>query len=703
MGKAQIISDDGDGLYTIEVLHDTTAADAQLSKFEAMISDTEDDIDQAESEIDLMETEVSDAESALADAESALEIAEENKTVAEDAMNSDPAYLAAIQDVKDAQNELSAAKAEDPVDEQRVADAESALATAETARDNVATKIAYDNASDIFDDATKTKNDAETALTESTENLNELNDLKDTLELRLTALNKRRDRVQSARDQNFQTQAWCADLTSGLSGDVGTIEPGTERKNGINIQPGASGESAWDVARDGQATPFLTMTVADAMRNFAILPGIQKWRPTYRYGTISNIDFTANTCTVTLDPLTSSIQALNINHQSVFHAVPIEYMSCNAAAFEDGDHVVIEFSPYSTEGQPTVIGFVDHPKPCDIVIKINTINGVDYPIGNFNYKVRLTQPLPCQVTGSSSKGTYTEDFTVVASGQCDASGVATLTLEDGVSINYSYPLQVGIWNAYRFSFITTDWRGACPDRGAYWTEENHPAWTTYPTNGLEDYDFLFDIVQWFNTGLDLRNLTTSSFQNHSGDTLTGYSVDVTGLRYLRRDHYYYKVSNMVCAYGGETYFPCNINEHEYGYAQYVPHDFDNDDFVHTPITPVDMIACYETTSTASCNGGSTGPTYRAYGLESEDREGGYTFGSPGILTNRSGQNPTFEKCSLEYSSDADYWCSWTFSAATQGPEEDEWCLPGDFGAGCPDGALDQGEGMVFEMVLLTDP
>ena len=519
------------------------------------------------------------------------------------------------------------------------------------------------------------------------------------LEIRRTALRKRIKQVEDAMSSGFTTSAWCADLTAGLTGYVGTIEPAAEYKNGVNIRPGGQ---AWIRSLDGQRTPFLTMNVADAMRNFAIMPGIQKYFPTYRYGTISNINLTENTCDVDLDPTFSSIQDLNVNLENKLSGVPIEYMSCNAAAFEEDDSVIVEFEDNAWDS-PKVIGFKDHPKACELIIKLNSFNGVNYPVGNFNYKVRLTQPIPQEVDGGSRKGVYTEDFTVVATGQCDASGVAVLTREDGVSIDYTKPIHIGVWNAYRFSYITTDWRGACPDRGAYWTEANHPAWTTYPTSGLDDYDILFDIVQWFNTGLDLRNLTTSSFQNHSGDTLTGYSVDVTGLHYLRRDHYYYKVSNMICAYGGETYFPCNINEHSYKYVSYMPYDFDNDDLEHTPITPVATIPCYETTSTATCNGGGTGPTYRYYGLSSEDREGGYIFGSPGILTDREGQNPTFERCSLEYSSEADYWCSWTFSALTPGEEEGEWCYPGDFGAGCSDGALDQGEGMAFEMVLLTDP
>jgi len=185
------------------------------------------------------------------------------------------------------------------------------------------------------------------------------------LKLRKTAIEKRIDRVKEAARADFQTQAWCADLTEELTGEVGTIEPGAEMKNGINIRPGFDDDATFVRTRDGQATPFLTMGVADAMRNFALMPAIQRWRPTYRYATISNIDTDADTCRVTLEPLFSSIQDLDINHQAAFDDVPVEYMSCNAAAFDNGDAVIVRFDPYDVSGQPKVIGFKSNPKPCE--------------------------------------------------------------------------------------------------------------------------------------------------------------------------------------------------------------------------------------------------------------------------------------------------------------------------------------------------
>lgn len=185
-----------------------------------------------------------------------------------------------------------------------------------------------------------------------------------TLKLRKAGIEKRIAAITEARNADFQTEAWCADFTNNLSGIVGTIEPGAEHKNGINIRPGYVDKSVFDKVRDGQATPFLTLPVADAMRNFAIMPAIQKWRPTYRYGVVSNVDKENSTCSVNLDGCWSSIQNLDVNHQTHFDDVLIEYMNCNGEAFENGDHVLVRWEPYKTTGQVKVIGFRDHPKPC---------------------------------------------------------------------------------------------------------------------------------------------------------------------------------------------------------------------------------------------------------------------------------------------------------------------------------------------------
>ncbi|BBO74360.1 hypothetical protein DSCW_17770 [Desulfosarcina widdelii] len=200
------------------------------------------------------------------------------------------------------------------------------------------------------------------------------------LQLRKSSLQKRIAELDAIiEDMDYRTTAWCADFTEGLTGEVGTIEPGAEAKNGINIRPGYDDGAVWVQSLDGQAVPFLTLPVADAMLNFAIMPAIQKWRPTYRYATIHNIDEIQNTCRVVFDPLFSSIQDLDINAVNALDDVPIEYMSCNAAAFEDGDTVIVKWEPYRTDAQATVIGFKQEPRACgdQFVVIVVAADGQD--------------------------------------------------------------------------------------------------------------------------------------------------------------------------------------------------------------------------------------------------------------------------------------------------------------------------------------
>jgi hypothetical protein len=54
-----------------------------------------------------------------------------------------------------------------------------------------------------------------------------------------------------------------------------------------------------------------------------------------------------------------------VNQASTLTGIAVEYMSCNAEAFEVGDRVVVQFSGQNWASQK-VIGFVDNPRPCVI-------------------------------------------------------------------------------------------------------------------------------------------------------------------------------------------------------------------------------------------------------------------------------------------------------------------------------------------------
>jgi hypothetical protein len=135
---------------------------------------------------------------------------------------------------------------------------------------------------------------------------------------------KRKEYIEGHQGSDPTVSAWCADLTEDLSGLVGTIEVPGERAGGVNIYPGYGGAAAFDAAADGQIQGALAGTPAGTFYNLALLPGWQKWRPTYRYATITALD--GDHCDVTLEAAASSQQALDVNQGTTLAGVEIDYM-----------------------------------------------------------------------------------------------------------------------------------------------------------------------------------------------------------------------------------------------------------------------------------------------------------------------------------------------------------------------------------------
>lgn len=151
---------------------------------------------------------------------------------------------------------------------------------------------------------------------------------------------------------------WCADYTLEASGSVATAEvPG--EADAIVIVPGADAP----VDADGAATARPAQESHQFYFNYAILPGWQKFSPTYRFGQITAIDRENDTCDITLEAATSSAQDLSVNQSDTLTAVPIEYMTCDAAAFEVWDYVLVRFEGASWSS-PKVVGFKEEPRPC---------------------------------------------------------------------------------------------------------------------------------------------------------------------------------------------------------------------------------------------------------------------------------------------------------------------------------------------------
>jgi hypothetical protein len=153
-------------------------------------------------------------------------------------------------------------------------------------------------------------------------------------------------------------QVWCTDLTEDGAGGVATIDIDNDSPLTL-IAPGCRG---WTQA-DGQMRATDVMSPEQCYWNLAALPGVQKFKPTYRWGTLTALDKDANTATVSLNAATSSQQSLGINQSTTLTGIPVVYMTCNARAFEVNDRVVVQFLGQDW-ANPRVIGFLDNPRPC---------------------------------------------------------------------------------------------------------------------------------------------------------------------------------------------------------------------------------------------------------------------------------------------------------------------------------------------------
>lgn len=214
----------------------------------------------------------------------------------------------------------------------------------------------------------------QTAITEAINALAEANqrrlpvsNAKGFLDAEKSNLEARRDYLLSL-NLRLNTQAWCADLTEDGAGEVGTIEVPGEPKKTL-IVPGAAAPTP----ADGQVVAREVQRYDQAFFNAALLPGWQKFKPTYRTGEIFNIN--EDVCSVDLDYEESTPRELPINQADILNNVPIEYLSCNGAAFEEGDKVVVKFEDQDWNS-PKVIGFVSNPKSCGpiLIFKIKIVS-----------------------------------------------------------------------------------------------------------------------------------------------------------------------------------------------------------------------------------------------------------------------------------------------------------------------------------------
>ncbi len=154
---------------------------------------------------------------------------------------------------------------------------------------------------------------------------------KDLLTLKKAGYEKRQAYIEANIPADPEIDAWCADLTTDLAGEVGTIEVPGERGQ-VMIQPGHEGNAAYNAARDGRLQPTVSANPFALIYNLAMLPGWQKWMPGYRIGEITAVDWDADTCDVTLDEAVSTQPAFaatkfDVNYPAALTGVPVSYMT----------------------------------------------------------------------------------------------------------------------------------------------------------------------------------------------------------------------------------------------------------------------------------------------------------------------------------------------------------------------------------------
>jgi hypothetical protein len=335
MGKGTIAGGGVDGLYQVTLDYGQAARDARLAKITADLAALVAKIAAAEALLDAQQV-IEDAQKVVVDATINTYITISN------------AVGPALEAVNAAQNALAEVQADEFATPEDLAAAQATLTAANDA---------YGGAKAAIEPALKNYTEAATELARSKGA---------TADLRIPLNMLKSEQAQLTKDQATWTAlvltetvpAWCADLTEDASGLVSTIEIPGENKL-VLIAPAAPAPGP----ADGLLTAREVQSPEQVFWNAAVLPGWQKWKPTYRRGTITAIDYDADTANVTLFGDVSSAQQLPINQTANLTAVPVDYMQCDAEAFDVGDVVVVKFTGQDW-ATPRVIGFCDNPKEC---------------------------------------------------------------------------------------------------------------------------------------------------------------------------------------------------------------------------------------------------------------------------------------------------------------------------------------------------
>ncbi|HEU6436568.1 MAG TPA: hypothetical protein VE028_03890 [Nitratidesulfovibrio sp.] len=150
--------------------------------------------------------------------------------------------------------------------------------------------------------------------------------------------------------------AWCADYSEGLSGDVGTVEVfNLVDDYPVQIRPGYDGAAAHSTGRDGLHQPVESGDAAAVFYNWAMVPGVERWRPLYSHARITYVAADSLTCGIIFTDGPRIGEYAN--------DVTFSYMDCGGAVFVLNDDILVQYTDRDPS-KPVVIGFKDNPRPC---------------------------------------------------------------------------------------------------------------------------------------------------------------------------------------------------------------------------------------------------------------------------------------------------------------------------------------------------
>ena len=259
---------------------------------------------------------------------------------------------------------------------------------------------------------------------------------------------------------------WCADLTE--NAPAGALVATADIPGESNILVLAPGCRSWSPS-DGELTARELMSPAQAYLNAAILPGWQKFKPTYRWGTITAINYEADTCNVNLADTRSSAQRLGVNQSGSLSGVPVIYSVCNSKAFIVGDRVVVQFLGQNWSS-PRVIGFLDNPRACQVF----PLLAVGLRFDDFDITSNGTRPWILSTTFNSTcnvlaLGSFNPAQQTANSAShrifIESIGVSTTPLPPGGVINTTVPVGEQLWSATSSAFLFNNVRVPATDAG----------------------------------------------------------------------------------------------------------------------------------------------------------------------------------------------------------------------------------------------